>query len=237
MGLLRVSRYDVVADPPPGGLPVSDDAALSPGKARASGDAATEDRAIEEAATETTLTEMLEALPKVLDRRRQADGSTTDAVTAGVAALDAADEGLSPEALARGFGGDRGRLRRFVRTLRTSLPPGTTIALRGSTIAGQSYKTGEPFDAAGPGTSDLDVVVLGEAVMDLWVTDAQLLGGINTLPLSDDADWVAPELDRARRRAQDIAGRPVSIQAMAGWFLDIRTLVQGQPYVVLDGDT
>ena len=61
-------------------------------------------------------------------------------------------------------------------------------------------------------------------------------GGINTLPLSDDAGWVAPALDRARRRAQAIARRPVSIQAMAGWFLDLRTLVQGQPYVVLNGD-
>jgi hypothetical protein len=123
-----------------------------------------------------------------------------------------------------------------VRTLRAALPPGTTIALRGSTVAGRSYKTGEPFDAGGPGTSDLDVVIVGEPVVGLWVPEAQLLGGINTLPLSDDAGWVAPALDRARRRAQAIARRPVSIQAMAGWFLDLRTLVQGQPYVVLNGD-
>ena len=123
------------------------------------------------------------------------------------------------------------------RTLRDALPAGTTIALRGSTVAGRSYKTGEPFDAGGPGTSDLDVVVVGEPVVGLWVPEAQLLGGINTLPLSDDARWVAPSLDRARRRAQAVARRPVSIQAMAGWFLDLRTLVQGQPYVVLDGDT
>jgi hypothetical protein len=26
----------------------------------------------------------------------------------------------------------------------------------------------------------------------------------------------------------------VSIQAMADWFLDLRSLVQGQPYVILD---
>ena len=144
---------------------------------------------------------------------------------------------LEPAALERGFGGDAARLRRFVSTLRDALPEGTTIALRGSTVAGRSYKTGEPFDAEGPGTSDLDVVVVGEPVLGLWVPEAQLLGGINTLPLSDDARWVAPSLDRARRRAQTVARRPVSIQAMAGWFLDLRTLVQGQPYVVLDGDT
>ena len=43
--------------------------------------------------------------------------------------------------------------------------------------------------------------------------------------------WLKPSV------AQAIARRPVSIQAMAGWFLDLRTLVQGQPYVVLNGDT
>ncbi len=149
---------------------------------------------------------------------------------------DAAQAGLDADTLQRGFGGDPARLRRFVSTLRAALPPGTTIALRGSTVAGRSYKTGEPFDVHGPGTSDLDVVIVGEPAVGLWVPDAQLLGGINTLPLSDDAGWVAPALDRARRRAQAIARRPVSIQAMAGWFLDLRTLVQGQPYVVLNGD-
>jgi hypothetical protein len=144
---------------------------------------------------------------------------------------------LQPDALERGFAGDATRLRRFVSLLRSALPPGTTIALRGSAVGGRSYRTGEPFDADGPGTSDLDVVVVGDPVLELWVPEAHLLGGINTLPLSDDARWVAPSLDGVRRRAQAIAGRPVSIQAMAGWFLDLRTLVQGQPYVVLNGDS
>jgi hypothetical protein len=165
-------------------------------------------------------------------------GPVADPPTQGAWAppVDAAYPGIDADTLERGFGGDPARLRRFVSILRAALPPGTTIALRGSTVAGRSYKTGEPFDAGGPGTSDLDVVILGEPVVGLWVQDAQLLGGINTLPLSDDAGWVAPALDRARRRAQEIVRRPVSIQAMAGWFLDLRTLVQGQPYVVLNGD-
>ncbi len=194
------------------------------------------------------------AEPGILARQALADGDGTigdpspaPAVVAtfevdgeletGQARPVSAASALEPDALERGFGGDAARLRRFVKTLRAALPAGTTIALRGSTVAGRSFKTGEPFDAAGPGTSDLDVVVVGEPVLGLWVPEAQLLGGINTLPLSDDARWVAPSLDRARRRAQAVARRPVSIQAMAGWFLDLRTLVQGQPYVVLDGDT
>lgn len=143
---------------------------------------------------------------------------------------------LENEALARGFGGDPARLRRFIRVLRAALPPHTTIGIRGSAVAGSSYLTGEAFDADGPGTSDLDIVAIGEGVNELWVPEAQLLGGINTLPLSDAKPWVAPSLDRARRRAQAIVGRPVSIQAMAGWFLDLRSVVQGQPYAILDRD-
>jgi hypothetical protein len=208
MGLLRVSRYDVVADP---GVVMHRDGDASAGDGEWPSSAADLDDAIAR-------------LP----------GRAVD--TAAWAGSIAAQEGIDAETLERGFGGDPVRLRRFVSTLRAALPPGTTIALRGSTVAGQSYKTGEPFDAGGPGTSDLDVVIVGEPVVGLWVPEAQLLGGINTLPLSDDADWVAPALDRARRRAQAIARRPVSMQAMAGWFLDLRTLVQGQPYVVLNGD-
>lgn len=146
--------------------------------------------------------------------------------------MDASDD-LSTEAIERAFAGDPERLRQFVTELGAALPTGTTIALRGSAVAGTSFKTGAPFDALGPSTSDLDIVLVGESVVDFWVPDAQVLGGINTLPLSDDADWVAPALDRARRRAQAIAGRPVSLQAMAGWFLELRTQAQGQPHVVL----
>ena len=39
------------------------------------------------------------------------------------------------------------------------------IALRGSAVAGTSFKTGEPFDAHGPHTSDLDIVLIGDPVV------------------------------------------------------------------------
>jgi hypothetical protein len=58
--------------------------------------------------------------------------------------------------------------------------------------------------------------------------------GVNSLPLSDEARWVAPDLDPARTSAQEVARRPVAIQAMAAWFLELRALVQGQPHVALD---
>jgi hypothetical protein len=140
-------------------------------------------------------------------------------------------------ALVRGFGGDPTVLARFLESLREALPAGTTIALRGSAVTGQRHGEEVPFDADGPGTSDLDVVAIGENVVELWVPEARLMGGINTLPLSDKAPHVAPSLDPTRRRAQEVVGRPLSIQSMAGWFLDLRGLVQGHPYVILDEPT
>jgi len=137
-------------------------------------------------------------------------------------------------AIVRGFGGDPAALARFIAHLRAALPAGTTIALRGSSVAGHRYSEDVPFDADGPGTSDLDVVAIGEDAVGLWVPEARLMGGINTLPLSDKAPWVAPALDPARRQAQALVERPLSIQAMAGWFLDLRALVQRHPYVILN---
>lgn len=143
---------------------------------------------------------------------------------------------LSAEALERAFLGDPAILESFVDLLRRALPDGTTIILRGSAIAGHSYETDAPFDADGPGTSDLDVVVVGEGVVDLWNDDARLLGGVNTLPLCNSAPCATPALDRARRDAQKLVRRPVSIQGMAKWFLDLRGVVQGTPYAVLSTD-
>ena len=62
-----------------------------------------------------------------------------------------------------------------------------------------------------------------------------LLGGINSLPLCDDSTWVAPILDPARREAQEIVRRPVSIQSMAGWFLELRGIIQDQRFIRLAG--
>jgi hypothetical protein len=142
-------------------------------------------------------------------------------------------EGAVPAVLERAFGADPAVLASFLAALRAGLPPTTAIALRGSSVAGQSYTTGQPFDARGPASSDLDVVVLGDEAMAMWDAGAFFFPGVNTLPLSDDARWVAPRLDPARTEAQAIVGRPVSVQAMAPWFLDVRAAFQGQPYLVL----
>jgi hypothetical protein len=136
--------------------------------------------------------------------------------------------------LARVFGARLDDLRRFLEVLHDGLPDGTTIYLRGSAVNGQSYETGVVFDGRGAGTSDLDLVAIGDEASKLWVAEARLLGGVNSLPLYDGARWVAPALDPMRMDAQRIAGRPVSLQSMAGWFLELRAVVQGQQYVKLD---
>jgi len=122
---------------------------------------------------------------------------------------------------------------------RSALLPGVIAAImalvRGSGVQGESYRSGEPFDARGPRTSDLDVVLLGNAAMALWQPDAFYIQNVNTVPLDDKTRWAAPDLEPTRVAAQEIARRPVAIQAMAPWFLELRSALQGTPYVVVDG--
>ncbi len=161
-------------------------------------------------------------------------------------ALDAAIRALRPdrtgeptlltETVDRAFEGDLERFGRFVAALQQGVPDGTRLVLRGSAVVGISYLTGEPFDARGEGTSDLDVVLLGDGAMGEWEPGAFYFPGVNTQPLWDGArDVAAPRLEAARLAAQDIARRPVAIQAMAPWFLDLRSGLQSTPYVILGG--
>jgi hypothetical protein len=162
---------------------------------------------------------------------------TTDKLDAAVTGLPGlqTDETreLLRETVDRAFGGEIARLEAFVATLMRALPAGTKVYLRGSAVQGESFRTHQPFDADGPGSSDLDVVVCGAEVMALFSDDGFYLPGVNSRPLCDEHRDVAPSLDEARSRAQDLAGRPVSIQAMAELFLDVRSFAQGTPYLPL----
>ena len=55
------------------------------------------------------------------------------------------------------FGGSEDRLEEFVRVIREEIPDGTAVILRGSAVTGRRWKDDAPFDADGPGTSDLDI--------------------------------------------------------------------------------
>jgi hypothetical protein len=161
------------------------------------------------------------------------------ALEAAVATLRPAgseEPALLAGAIERAFGGDLDRFARFMAALQAGVPAGTRLVLRGSAVQGASYRTGEPFDARGPGTSDLDIVLIGDEAMAAWAPDAFYLPGVNTQPLYDEAPDIAEAgLEEARAAAQAVAGRPVALQAMARWFLDLRSGLQGTPYVVLGG--
>ena len=80
------------------------------------------------------------------------------------------------------------------------------------------------------------VALIGDEAMAAWAPEAFYLPGVNTHPLYDEArDIASPTLEEARAAAQAVAGRPVALQAMTRWFLDLRSGLQGTPYVVLGG--
>jgi hypothetical protein len=143
-------------------------------------------------------------------------------------------DSLLQGAVERGFKGDWALFARFMETFQKSLPVDTRVALRGSVVTGENYQTGQPFDANGPGTSDLDLVLMGESAMAEWKPEAFFFPGVNTLPLSDEMPDIAPRLEPVRDELQRMVNRPVNIQAMQKWFLDMRSELQGTPYIFLD---
>ncbi len=132
-----------------------------------------------------------------------------------------------------GFGGDERRLEEFCQTLREGLPPGTGVALRGSVVTAKRWEDGAPFDADGPGTSDLDVTLVGGGAMECWKSDAYYIPALHTMPLGDKAPDIAPNLDPLRRRLQELAGRPVNFQATSDLILYARDVLLGQPYYTI----
>ena len=141
-------------------------------------------------------------------------------------------------------GGDRPRLRRRPRPVRAvhggapGRRPGRHAARapRARRSRARATRRASRSTRAGPGTSDLDIVLIGDEAMAAWAPEAFYLPGVNTQPLYDDArDIASPTLEQARAAAQAVAGRPVALQAMTRWFLDLRSGLQGTPYVVLGG--
>ena len=143
------------------------------------------------------------------------------------------DEETHERIVRLGFGGERLRFDRFRERLRTELPAGTRVVLRGSVITNERWSDGRPFDADGEGTSDLDVTLVGGDVKECWSTDAFYLPGVHTKPLSDKDPTVAPALNPLREELQRLVGRPVNFQATTDLVLFARDVLLGQPYFEL----
>src|ERR1043165_963960 len=135
------------------------------------------------------------------------------------------------------FNGDRERFEEFCSVLEHFTPANTTAVLGGSSVSGHSDKGGAPFDADGPMTSDLDITLVGNEVLNLFSLEGFWVPGIHTHPVKEgDDDIAAPELKKLRHHLQAIAfGRPVTIQASRDFYYTIREKWLGQPYLTLVG--
>jgi hypothetical protein len=131
------------------------------------------------------------------------------------------------------FRGDPQRFDEFCGVLRAELPPGTGALLRGSAVSGVRFDDGAPFDADGPGTSDLDLTLSGEAVIDMFILDGFYVPKIHSKPLSDKDPDIAPQLVLVRKKLQAMVGRPVNIQATRDFVTYLRGDLIGQPYLTL----
>jgi hypothetical protein len=131
------------------------------------------------------------------------------------------------------FGGSEERFQDFLRVVREEIPPGTTVVLRGSAVTGTRWKDGAPFDAGGPETSDLDLTLVGDAVIGLFTITGFFVPGVHSRPLSDEDPNIAPDLVPLRETLMAMTGRPVNIQASRELVLKLRGDMMDQPYLVL----
>ena len=128
------------------------------------------------------------------------------------------------------FDGDALRYREFCARLKAGLPEGTAVALRGSVVTNKRWEDGEPFDSEGRGSSDLDVTLVGDKVMEYWNEEAFYIPGLHTKPLCDEDSASAPALNPLREELQKLAQRPVAFQATANLILYARDVLFDEPY-------
>ena len=145
------------------------------------------------------------------------------------------EEEMREHVITLAFGGEPSRLEEFCDVVREAIPEGTAVVLRGSAITGRRWKDGSPFDADGPGSSDLDLTLVGSEVLSLYILDGFYLPGVHTKPLSDKDPDIAPDLIPLRHRLQKMVRRPVNIQATRDFVMHMRENWFGQPYLTLIG--
>jgi hypothetical protein len=145
------------------------------------------------------------------------------------------DEEVRARIVRLAFDGDEQRWTAFVEAVREATPPDVTVVLRGSAVTGTRWADGAPFDADGPGTSDLDLTFVGGDMLKLW--DKFYVPGIHSVPLSDEHPDASPTYVPLRRALCALARRPVNIQATSDWVQYGRDVLFDQPfYTILDKD-
>ncbi len=146
---------------------------------------------------------------------------------------DMTPEQIEERVIRLAFDGDRLRFKEFCSKLRSGLPEGTGIVLRGSVITNKRFEDGGPFDQEGRGTSDLDVTLVGNQVMEFWDKSAFYIPALHTKPLCDQDPGIAKDLNPMREELQKLAERPVNFQATANLILFARDVLFDEPYFTL----
>lgn len=145
------------------------------------------------------------------------------------------DEEKRANVIRLAFGGDSARYEAFRREVEAILPPDAAALVRGSAVTGERYEDGAPFDADGPGTSDVDLMLVGGTVLNWFTPDGFYVPGVHSKPLSDDHPDIAPDLVPLREKLSAMVGRPVNIQATRDWALFVKEVLLGQPCLTVVG--
>lgn len=98
-------------------------------------------------------------------------------------------------------------------------------------MTGTRWEDGAPFDADGPGTSDLDLTMIGGDMVKHF--EVFYIPGLHTAPLSDEHPDASVTFVPLRRALCNIARRPVNIQATADVVHVLRDKVLNQPYFIM----
>ncbi len=147
---------------------------------------------------------------------------------------DLTDEQKRANVIRLVFDGQEARFREFCDVVRDAIPLGVGALLRGSAVTGMRWKDGAPFDADGPGTSDMDLTLVGGDALALFRLDGFFVPGLHSRPLSDEEDpAIAPELVPIRQKLINMVKRPVNIQATGNLVMFLRGDLLGQPYLTL----
>src|SRR3954471_9982494 len=131
------------------------------------------------------------------------------------------------------FGGDPARLDAFVQLIKDFIPENTGVVLRGSAVTGFRWKDNAAFDADGPGTSDLDLTLVGSRILEYYKVTGFFVPGVHSRPISKDDPDIAPDLIPLREQLMAMVNRPVNIQGTRDFVMYLRGELLGQPYLTL----
>jgi hypothetical protein len=160
-----------------------------------------------------------------------ADQRSSEHLSRSEASRPESNEVIRERVIRLAFGGDHALYDQFIRTLREAIPPDVSVILRGSAVTGKRWEDGAAFDADGPGTSDLDLTMIGGDMVKHF--EVFYIPGLHSAPLSDAHPDASPMFVPLRRALTAIAKRPVNIQATADLVQFARDVVMSQPYFTM----